>query len=249
MLVFGARLLVASATTIAQAAGLSDLVIGLTVVAIGTSLPEVATSVIAGLRGQREMAIGNVVGSNVFNIGAVMGVTALIAPHDVPVDPAAVRLDMPVMLAAAVVLLPMALTRSLITRWEAVVLLGYYAAYVTYLLLAAGSHDALPAFSATVLWFLLPLTALSLTVLVIKELRRRAAAAPMRQPVTSAIACPTNLTERCPVGRPLLVTHPSSGGASRGNSPLTDPGHCCPDRGHRCPIQENFPALHTCTHS
>ena len=83
LLVLGARFLVDAATQIAQAAGLSDLVIGLTIVSIGTSLPEVATSLIAAMRGQRELAIGNVVGSNIFNIGAVLGITALIAPDGV----------------------------------------------------------------------------------------------------------------------------------------------------------------------
>ena len=134
LLVLGARLLVSAATTIAEAAGISDLVIGLTVVAIGTSLPEVATSVIAALRGERELAVGNVVGSSIFNVGAVMGIAAAVAPGGVPVDPAAIRFDIPVMVVVAVVLLPVIFTHGEIARWEAVTFLAYYAAYVTYLL-------------------------------------------------------------------------------------------------------------------
>ena len=183
LLVLGARLLVTSATTIAEAAGVSDLVIGLTVVAIGTSLPEAATSVIAAVRGERELAIGNVVGSNIFNVGAVMGISASVAEGGVPVDAAAVRFDIPVMVVVAVALLPVVFTHREIARWEAAVFLAYYAAYVTYLLLDAEDHDALPAFSGALVWFLLPLTAATLVVLSSNEVRRRQEA---RAAVTSS---------------------------------------------------------------
>ncbi|MGB9374345.1 MAG: calcium/sodium antiporter, partial [Jiangellales bacterium] len=98
MLVVGAGWLVNSATAIAGAFGVSDLVIGLTVVAIGTSLPELATSVIAVRRGERDLAVGNVVGSNIFNIGSVLGLTAVVSPDGVPVADAAVAFDIPFML-------------------------------------------------------------------------------------------------------------------------------------------------------
>lgn len=173
LLVLGARLLVSAATAIAEAAGVSDLVIGLTVVAIGTSLPEAATSVVAALRGERELAVGNVVGSSIFNVGAVMGVAAAVAPGGVPVDPAAIHFDIPVMVVVAVVLLPVIFTHGEIARWEAVVFLAYYAAYVAYLLLEADDHDALPAFSGVLVWFVLPLTAVTLVVLSSNEVKRR----------------------------------------------------------------------------
>lgn len=173
LLVLGARLLVGSATTIAQAVGLSDLVIGLTVVAIGTSLPEVATSVIAALRGEREMALGNVLGSNIFNIGAVLGLTALVAPGGVPVADAAVRFDLPVMVVVALVVLPVVFTGAEISRWEAVAFLAYFVAYLAYLLLAAAEHDALPVLSTALLWFVLPMTALLLVLLTVQEVRVR----------------------------------------------------------------------------
>src|SRR5690606_28614189 len=130
----GARWLVRGATDVATTLGLSELVIGLTVVAVGTSLPELATSVIAALRGNVEMAVGNVVGSNIFNIGAVMGIAAVASPDGVPVAPGAVRFDLPVMIAVALALLPVAFTGFCVARWEAALFVAYYVAYVTYLL-------------------------------------------------------------------------------------------------------------------
>ena len=169
LLVLGARLLVGAATGIAEAFGVSDLVIGLTVVAVGTSLPELATSVIAAVRGQREMAIGNVVGSNIFNLTVVLGLTAAVAPGGVPVDPAALRFDLPVMVAVAVALVPIVFTGRVIARWEAGVFLAYFGVYVGYLLLQASDHDALPAFSAVMLAFVVPITVLTLVVLMAYE--------------------------------------------------------------------------------
>lgn len=172
-LVGGAELVVGAARDLGSAFGLSDLVVGLTVVAIGTSLPELATSLVAAVRGEREMAIGNVVGSGIFNIGAVMGVTALVSPAGVPVDAAAVNFDMPVMVLVAFVLLPVVFTGFVVDRWEGAVLLGYFAAYVGFVLLDATNHDALPVLSGTLLWFALPITALVLTVTTLHEVRRR----------------------------------------------------------------------------
>ncbi|WP_218221616.1 calcium/sodium antiporter [Nesterenkonia sp. Act20] len=179
LLVAGAQMLVSASTTIAQALGVSDLIIGLTIVAIGTSLPELATSVIAALRGERDMAVGNLVGSNIFNIGAVLGLTAVIAPGGIEVDPAAVHFDLPVMIATALVLLPLAFTAAAIGRWEGALLVLLYGAYVTYLVLDASTHAALQPFNAAMLWFVLPITALWLAALVGYEvgvLRSRRAA-------------------------------------------------------------------------
>lgn len=172
-LVLGADWLVGAATEVAGALGLSDMVIGLTVVAVGTSLPELATSVIAAVRGERDMAVGNVVGSNIFNIGAVMGLSAAVAPGGVPVEPSAVRFDLPVMVAVALLLLPIVFTGFTVARWEAVVFVGYYGAYVAFLLLDATTHDALPAFSAVMLGFVVPLTVLTFVALVGYELGLR----------------------------------------------------------------------------
>lgn len=177
LLVGGAQMLVAGATEIATALGISELIVGLTIVAIGTSLPELATSVIAALRGERDMAVGNLVGSNIFNIGAVLGVTAVVSPAGIGVDRAAIVFDMPVMVAAALVLLPLAFTGQLIARWEGFLLVGLYVAYVVYLVLAASEHGALEPFSAAMLWFVLPVTAVWVSATVIQELRLRRSAA------------------------------------------------------------------------
>ncbi|NLS08900.1 calcium/sodium antiporter [Nesterenkonia sp. MY13] len=172
MLVFGAQLLVRAATDIAAALGVSDLIIGLTIVAIGTSLPELATSVIAAVRGERDMAVGNLVGSNIFNIGGVLGLTGLISPTGVQVESAAINFDLPVMIAVALVLLPLAFTGQAIARWEGYVLFGMYVAYVVYLVLAAADHTALRPFSAAMLWFVLPISAVWITAMAGYELGR-----------------------------------------------------------------------------
>jgi cation:H+ antiporter len=175
MLVLGAGWLVDSATAIAGALGISDLVIGLTVVAIGTSLPELATSVIAVRRGEGDLAVGNVVGSNIFNIGSVLGLTAVISPGGVPVAEAAVGFDIPFMVVVALALLPIVYTGAAVARWEGGLFLGYYIAYTAYLLLDSDDHAALPRFSAVMWTFIAPLTLLTLGLLSVNEFRRRAA--------------------------------------------------------------------------
>ncbi|HSI93441.1 MAG TPA: calcium/sodium antiporter [Jiangellaceae bacterium] len=170
LLVVGARLLVRGAVDVASAFGVSDLVIGLTVVSIGTSVPELATSVVAVLRGEREIAVGNVVGSCLFNIGAVLGLTGVLTPGGVPVAPAAIRLDLPIMIAVAFVLVPVAFTGFTIVRWEGGMFLGFYVAYVAYVLLDAAGHDAVEPFSGVMLGFVIPITGLWLALLVAYEL-------------------------------------------------------------------------------
>ncbi|HEX6212519.1 MAG TPA: calcium/sodium antiporter [Methylomirabilota bacterium] len=176
LLALGARWLVEGAVATARGLGVSELVIGLTVVAAGTSLPEVATSVLAALRGERDIAVGNVVGSNLFNILAVLGVGSLLAPAGVEVPPGALTFDIPVMIAVAVAALPIFFTGYAISRWEGAVFLGYYGAYLGYLVLDATEHAALPAFAAAMIWFVLPLTALTLAVILARTWRRGAPA-------------------------------------------------------------------------
>ncbi len=127
-LMLGARLLVDGAVSIARGYGVSEAFIGLTIVAVGTSLPELATSLIAALRRQSEIAIGNIVGSNIFNVFGILGVTAVIAP--IPVAPRFLTFDLPVMIAVSLVLTSLLLTRPLIGRGVGVALLAGYAAYV-----------------------------------------------------------------------------------------------------------------------
>lgn len=124
----GASLLVDNASTIARQYGVSDTVIGLTLVAVGTSLPELATTVMAALRRQADVALGNVIGSNMFNLLAIIGIAALVAP--IPVDPAFLRFDMWVMLAASLILIPFVFYRVDISRLWGVILTTLYVAYV-----------------------------------------------------------------------------------------------------------------------
>ena len=177
MLVLGADWLVQSAVVFARALGVSDLVIGLTVVAIGTSMPEIATSLMAALRGQRDIAVGNVVGSNLFNILACLGAAGVVSPVGLLVPEAARSFDLWVMLAVAFVCLPVFLTAGEIRRWEGALLLGYYAAYTAYLILSAQHHEMLPMFSGVMLLFVLPLTGLTLTASFVRHTVRKKTAA------------------------------------------------------------------------
>ncbi|MBM4460866.1 MAG: calcium/sodium antiporter [Chloroflexi bacterium] len=171
LLVLGARWLVDGAVTIARALGLSELIIGLTIIAAGTSLPEVATSIIASIRGERDIAVGNVVGSNIFNILAVLGLTAVVAPNGVAVQQAALRFDIPFMIAVAVACLPIFFTGYRIARWEGALFLAYYIAYTLYLILDATGHGALPAYSTVLIEFAAPLTAVTLALLALRAWR------------------------------------------------------------------------------
>jgi cation:H+ antiporter len=127
-LIAGAKLLVDSAVAIARDFGVSEAFIGLTIVAVGTSLPELATSLIAALRRQSEIAIGNIVGSNIFNLLGILGVTALVAP--IPVAARFLSFDLPVMIGVSVVLAALLLRRPVIGRGTGGALFVAYAAYV-----------------------------------------------------------------------------------------------------------------------
>ncbi|MEX2425752.1 MAG: calcium/sodium antiporter [Thermomicrobiaceae bacterium] len=173
LLVLGSRWLVNGATEIATALGISQMVIGLTVVAIGTSLPEVATSMIAAFKGERDLAVGNVVGSNIFNIFLVLGVAGFIVPVDIPVPTAALNFDLLVMIAVAIACLPIFFTGGEIARWEGALFLGYFIAYTSYLVLQAQEHDLLSTYSQAMLGFVLPLTGLTLILLAVRGFRHK----------------------------------------------------------------------------
>jgi cation:H+ antiporter len=170
LLVVGGGWLVDAAVAIATGLGVSNVVIGLTIVAAGTSLPEVVTSIIATMKKERDIAIGNVIGSNIFNILGILGIAAIFTPGGLSVAPSVVNFDLPVMIAVALACLPIFFTGMSIARWEGALFLGYYVAYTTYLVLAATQHDALPAFSTAMLVAVLPLTAVTLIVLGSKAL-------------------------------------------------------------------------------
>ncbi len=175
LLVLGSGWLVNGAVALARFLGVSELVIGLTIVAAGTSMPELATSVVAAIRGQREIAVGNVVGSNIYNLLAVLGGAAMVSPQGVRVADAALRFDVPVMLAVSAACLPIFFTGGRISRWEGGLFLGYYVAYVVFLVLSAMRHEALATFNAAMIWFIIPLTALGIAVSVVAWLHRRRA--------------------------------------------------------------------------
>ncbi len=164
LLVIGSRWLVGSASEIAESFGVSDLVIGLTVVAFGTSAPELATSIIAAMRGERDIAVGNVVGSNIFNLLSVLGATAIVSPGGLAVSEDALRLDMPIMLAVAVACLPVFFNGYELKRWEGVVFAGYYLAYIVFLVLDATDSGLRDPFAVVMVGFVLPLTAITLGV-------------------------------------------------------------------------------------
>ena len=168
-LVIGSGWLVDGARTFARALGVTELVIGLTIVAAGTSLPELATSVVAAIRGEREMAVGNIIGSNIFNTLLILGAAAFVAPGGVPAAPEAVRFDIPVMIAVSFACLPVFFTGLRIARWEGALFLAYYFAYTAYIILAATEHEAFDAYKAAMLYFALPLTAITLLVVLARN--------------------------------------------------------------------------------
>lgn len=182
LLVVGAHAMVLGATDLARLVGLSDLVIGLTVVAVGTSLPEIATSLVAAWRGEGDIAVGNIVGSNIANLLLILGVAAVIAPRGIPVPPEARQLDVPVMLVTAMACLPVALDGRMIARWEGAFFAAYYAGYVAYLVLSALRHPLLGRYTDALVFFALPLSAVTLTVLLARGLRREFEGATVDEP-------------------------------------------------------------------
>ncbi len=169
-LVIGSEWLVDASVTFAKSLGVSDLVIGLTIVAAGTSMPEVATSITAAVKGERDIAVGNVVGSSTFNILGCLGLSGIVSGDLGLVMPAAMlNFDIWVMIAVALACLPVFMTGREIARWEGGVFLVYYAAYVTYLILATQQHDALGTFSTAMMSFVIPITVVTLVVMFIKR--------------------------------------------------------------------------------
>ncbi len=168
-LVIGSQLLVTGAVDLAEALGISELIIGLTVVAAGTSLPELATSVVATRHGERDIAVGNIVGSNIFNLLAVMGASAM-AGGGLPVPQATISTDLPVSLLVTLVALPALALGLYVSRWEGVVLLVGYITYVGYLIL---DGTASPSAPTARVWLLVGLGVAALAILVVGVLQGR----------------------------------------------------------------------------
>jgi cation:H+ antiporter len=132
----------------------------------------VATSVIASIRGERDIAVGNVIGSNIFNILSVLGMASLVSPHGIQVSDAALRFDIPVMIAVAVACLPI-FTDYVIARWEGLLFVGYYVAYAIYLILATLQHVALSFYSQMMVLFVVPITLLTLIIMKVYAFKKR----------------------------------------------------------------------------
>jgi cation:H+ antiporter len=145
LLTVGSDWLVEAASVGARALGISELVVGLTIVSIGTSLPEIATSLLAAARGQRDLAAGNVVGSNIFNVGCVLGLAGMVSPEPIVVEAAALGFDLPWMMGTGVVVLAFLAFRREVSRLEGGTLAALYAAYLLALVLDAQGRVDLPA--------------------------------------------------------------------------------------------------------
>lgn len=173
LLAFGANLLVSGAVTIATQMGINQLIIGLTIVAVGTSLPEVVTSIIAAYRGERDIAVGSAVGSNLFNILCVLGLSSAVSPLGIQVSQTALEFDIPVMIAVAFACLPIFFTGNKIVRWEGGLFLFYYVAYMSYLVLDAMEHNVSRTLAEVMVAFVIPLTVLTLSVTAYRSLKNR----------------------------------------------------------------------------
>ena len=173
LLVLGSNWLVGGAVAFAKWFGISEVVVSLTIVAAGTSLPEVATSITAAIKGERDIAVGNVVGSNIFNIMGVLGMSGMVSPGGLTVLPSMVDFDIPVMTAVAIACLPFFARGFTIPRWEGVLFLLYYVAYTAYLVLDATKHEAKDGYARVMMQFVLPLTALTLVVVAFRVLGSR----------------------------------------------------------------------------
>lgn len=175
MLVVASDWLVDGSVTIAKLLGVNELIIGLTILAVGTSLPELATCLVASFRGHRDLAVGNVVGSNILNILAVLGLSAAVAPDGINVSAEALKFDIPVMIAVSVACLPIFFTGWKIDRWEGALFLGYYVLYLAYLAGTANPDDLWARqLGIVVLVFLVPLTVVTLAIGVLRTWRKRA---------------------------------------------------------------------------
>lgn len=171
-LIIGSKWLVDGAVQIATNFGVSELIIGLTIVSAGTSLPEVATSVVAALKGERDIAVGNVVGSNIFNIVTVLGLSSIISPNGIAVSHAALIFDIPVMIAVALSALPIFFIGYKIGRPGAIFFLTFYVAYVLYLILGETKSPAFELYRLVMVHYVAPVSGLILLGVLYKAFKQ-----------------------------------------------------------------------------
>jgi cation:H+ antiporter len=171
LLILGSKWFVDSAIVIARSLGVSELVIGLTIVAAGTSMPELATSIMAAIRGERDIAVGNVVGSNIFNIFGVLGISSVVSADGVKVTEAALQMDIPVMIAVAAACLPVFFVGHVISRWNGVMFFAYYIAYTASFVIAETIPGYQRTYALVMLGLVIPLTVITLLTGVVRSLR------------------------------------------------------------------------------
>ncbi len=172
LLVLGSNWLVDSAVQIAKALGVSELLIGLTIVAVGTSLPEVATSVVAALKRESDVAVGNVVGSNIFNLLGVLGLSALLSPKPIFVAERVLHFDFIAMVFVALVTMPIFAVDHRVTRFEGALLLVYYLLYVGRAVIEATQPALASAYDRFLLAFA-PITFIALTATVFRAAMKK----------------------------------------------------------------------------
>lgn len=174
-LVLGSKWLVDSAVFIAREFGISELVIGLTIISFGTSLPEIATSIMAALNGERDIAVGNIVGSNTFNILTVLGIASTVSPAGINVAPEALRFDIPFMVMIAVVCWPMLADGLKVSRINGIFLLAFYGAYLTYLFFLSTNRDGTDLFHNLWIYAALPAVVVAMIWMGARAWRARSA--------------------------------------------------------------------------
>lgn len=172
LLVLGGNWLVDGAVDLAKRFGISDAIIGLTIVAIGTSLPEVATSILATMKGERDIAIGNIVGSNIYNILAITGLTSAIATNGLSISEDLMQMDIPIMIGTSICCLPI-FAKMKIARWEGFLFFSSYVLYTIYLILKASEHSFLSSYKQGLILFALPAVATSILVITYQASKKR----------------------------------------------------------------------------
>lgn len=173
LLIAGADLLINGAVSLGRALGLSELVIGLTVIAVGTSLPELATSLLAAFKGEHDIAVGNLVGSCIFNLLLVLGASAVVSADGLSISPNALAFDFPVMLAVFVACLPIFFSGYRISRWEGLLFFGYYLAYLLYLVMFSSGLSSISLLRHAMSWYAIPLTAVTLFAIFLRAWKRQ----------------------------------------------------------------------------
>lgn len=168
LLILGSEWFITGSIELARRLGASELVIGLTLVAAGTSLPELATSILSSIRGKCDIAVGNIVGSNIFNLLGVLGVSAIFSPDGINISSSTLNTDFLVMIATAVACLPVFFTGHIIARWEGFLFFAYYVLYLVYLFMGAQHIDKLQNINFLILVFVIPITAITFIIFTLR---------------------------------------------------------------------------------